>query len=77
MEVFTAYKIEQMITSLKDEGLKKHLVISTEWCNVNKAYNGTLRFSWNIIVLLFLEGNRCIQNLEKVTASKRRQPINN
>jgi len=37
---------------------------------VNGAYNGALSFSWNIIVLLFLEGNKCIQNLEKVTASK-------
>lgn len=67
-----------MIVSLKDEGLKKHLVISTEWYNMNRPYNGALRFSWNIIVLLFLEGNRFIQNSEKkVISSKHRQAINN
>lgn len=67
MEVFTVYKTEQMITSLTDEGLKQHLVISTEWYNMNRAHNRALRFSWNIIVLLFLEGNRCIQKLGKST----------
>lgn len=53
MEVFTEYKIEQMMISLKDEGLKKHLVISTECYNRNRPHNGVLRFSSNHCTTIF------------------------